>query len=291
MRQKGFVISISTLLIFIVILWFSAFYSEKVEREETNIYESFGIEKAGFVADDVIYDINRLLGTGVDVNRGNKFMAVGFYDKIPADINKMQLLDLNNFLDGNYSGKQNAEINLELSKLLDGKTELKLSNGLEYDYAYRPDQNFVQLRSSNGSNTGIFTYDIVIYVDGGRLDSATAWTCDTLGDVNVGISYSDSFAESDSTPNCEQNSTGTYTYTYTFQGNTGSLIVNYGNFDGNVNSVRIKNTIENPNIDVYTSIEAELDAPSKEVIWFYDADLNYVQTDVNLNRKIELGSS
>ena len=290
MRQRGFVFSLATVLVFIVIVWFAVFYAGKVEREEASILESYGIAKAGFVADDLISDMNVLLGSDVNVWKGQDFTTLWFNDKVVADVNKMQLLDWNSFVDGNYGVYQNAEIELGLEKLLDGKTELAFSNGLVYEHAYNPDENFVQVRKVNGTDTGVFTYDITVYVDGGRLNSSVPWTCDATGDVNVNLRYSDSYGEIENSLNCEQDSTASYTYTFDFQGGVnGTLQVRFGNVDSNLNAVRVRNAIESPNITVSTGIRAEMPSPSGDLVWYYDADLNYVQDDVNLNRKFELG--
>jgi len=289
--KKGLVISLSTMLIFIVVVWFAAFYSGKVERQEQSILESFAIEKAGFVADDIIWDVNQMLGTGQDINKGPNNTTIRLNDKIPADTNKMQLIDYNAFVDGNYARMQNASIKLNFEKLVDGKTEMIFNNGLQYEYAYNKDQNFVLFRKGNGSNTGAESYDINLFVRGARLDTATAWNCDANQDVNVSLRYSDSYGESTQTLGCEQNPSLIYTYTFTFQEIEGSLTATFGSVDGNINAVKIRNRIQNPNIEVFTSIQAQLPSTSEELEWFYNADLNYAQEDVNLNRKILLGKA
>ena len=289
MKQKGLVLSMSTVLVLITMLWFAAFYSNVSERDEMNIYKAWAVEKAGFVADDISSDINKLLGTAVTVNKGTKFTSLAFYDKLPADTNKLQLIDLNRFVDGNYASEQSADIGLSLGRLLDNKTEMVFSNGLQYDYAYAADQNFVQFRKGDGTNTGVLTYDINIYVKAGRLDTATPWPCDAAGDVNVNLRYDDSYGESTETLNCKQASGGSYTYRFTLQEQTGSITVSFGSVDGNINSVRIKNGIENPLITVMPSIGAVIPSPQNELVWYYDADLNYVQQNTSINRKIELG--
>jgi len=289
MREKGFTISISTILLVITIVWFSVFYAGFAQRQEANIYSSYAIEKAGFVADDITEDVSSILGTDVNVNKGPNFTTIVFADKLPGDINKLQLVDYNQFVDVNYSTRQNASIDLDFTRLLDGKAEMLFSNGLVYEHAYSLDQNFVQFSKGNGGNTGVFTYDIGIYATVGRLDLATPWACDSTGDVNVSLRYSDSYGETSQTLNCKQDSSSLYTYTFTFLDSGGSLTVYFGSFGGLGNSVIIRRGIENPLIAVETLILAELPSPSQELVWYYDADLNYMQQDVNLSRKIELG--
>jgi hypothetical protein len=185
---------------------------------------------------------------------------------------------------------QNAEIGLSLERVLDGKTELVFGNGLVYEHAYNPDENFVQVRKLDGSDTGMLTYDITVYVDGGRLNASVPWPCDAAGDVNVNLRYSDSYGEVEDLLNCRQDSTVSYAYTFDFQGGVGgTLQVRFGNVDGNLNAVRVRNAIESPSITVSTAIKAEMVSPAGELVWYYDGDLNYSQDSVNLNRKFELG--
>jgi len=217
------------------------------------------------------------------------FTVIEFRDIIPSDVNKMQLLDWNSFVDGNYAARQNASIRLGIERLVDKKTEIVFSNDLQYDYAYGLDQNFVLVRKGNGSNTNAITYDINVFVQGARLDASTPWTCDSTGDVNVNLRYLDSYGESENSLNCKQDPAGIYVYTFTFQSLGGSLVVSFGNIDGNSNAAKVRNTIESTGVSVASSIRAEFASEAGGISWFYDADLNYVQQDVNLNRKFELG--
>jgi len=238
-NEKGLVISLSTLLLFIVMVWFAAFYSEKVERQESNAMDSFAIEKAGFVADDIIFDVNRLLGAGFDVNRGTNFMAVKLNGKLPADVNRQQLLALEAFAEGGYAGRQQARIQLGFARLLDGATEMKFSNGLLYEHAYANDLNFVQFRKEGGSSPGVLTYDINLFVQGARLQSSVPWSCGSGGDVNVNLRYKDSYGESENSLGCKQGGSGSYSYSFAFVGIGGNLVVRFGNVDGNLNAVKI----------------------------------------------------
>ncbi len=290
--RKGFVISISTFLVMITVVWFSIFYTGFMQNQEADIYSTYPIEKAGFVADDIIWDVNQIVGIGQSVERRTDFMRIEIKDKLPADINKLQLIDYNEFVDINYSEKQNASINLDFSNLLDGKVELLFSNGLVYEHQYSGDQNFSKFYRNDGSDTGVFTYDINVFVQNARYDSGESeeWDCDNDGDVNVNLRYSDSYGESVNSF-CQQDSEEEYEYEFEFDSVAGSLVVSFGDVQGNENSLKIRNNIGNPNVEVVVSISAELASPTEEVVWYYDADLNYVQGAVELNRKIELGRS
>ena len=121
--QKGLVLSLSTILITMFLVLMALFYANSVQKNETSLLQTFFVEKAGFVGDDIDYDFNKILGTHVDVNRGS-LTRITFNDKLPGDINKLQLIDYNNFVNQVYAGQQNANIVLHLDNLVDGKTEL-----------------------------------------------------------------------------------------------------------------------------------------------------------------------
>ena len=284
MRKKGFVISFSTLLILMVMVFFAVFYSEKVEREEVMVMQGLAVEKAGFVADDLVWDLNKLIGIGVDINRGEDFTLIHLSDVLPSEINAFELNDWNAFVDGNYGTQQKAEIELGLDELVDGKIELVFSNGLQFDHSYA-DSNYVHFFRRDGSDTGVTAYDINVDVSGATYDSgnSTPWTCDNDQDVNVNLLFNGSVSS-----DCKQDPTGSYSYEFAFQGISETLTVEYGNISSRENSVKISTDLKS-DVSVKIAIAAELPSPGSEIVWYYNADLNYSQGDVNVNRKFELG--
>jgi len=63
-------------------VWFAIFYAGKVERADSGILESFTVQKAGFLADDLVSDLNLMLGTVIDMNRASDVMLLRFQDKL-----------------------------------------------------------------------------------------------------------------------------------------------------------------------------------------------------------------
>jgi len=291
MNANGIILSLSTLLLLITVIWFSAFYSAKVERQENNTLANFAIEKAGFVAGDMAFDVNKLLGISQDVNNAQGFALIKLNGKLPAGNHRQSLALLESFLEGTYSARQNAEIRLDFNRLIDGSAEMEFSNGLLYEHAYANDLNFVQFRKKDSGNTGALSYDITLFVNGARLLDSSPWICGTEGDVNVNLRYSDSFGESQSLLGCKQSAGGTYLYSFEFVELEGSLVVSFGNVDGNINAVKVRNTIANPNIEVFISLGVKVPSPAAGLYWYYDADLNYAQQNTLVNRKILLGSA
>ena len=273
-KQKGFVISVSTFLVLITVVWFSIFYSGLMQNQEAGIYSNYPIEKAGFVADDIIWDVNQIVGIGQNVERGTDSMQIEIKDKLPADINKLQLIDYNKFIDTNYSEKQNASITLNFANLLDGKAELLFSNGLVYEHQYLGDENYVMFYKDDPHGTEVLSYDINVFVQNIRYDAAnsTAWNCDSKGTVTVNLRYRDSYGESVNSF-CTQKPNSSYSYSFAFVDVAGNLTVSFGRIGGNKNSVKIANSIENPNAFAIVSIDANLVSTAEEMVWYYDADL------------------
>lgn len=281
--QKGLVLSLSTILIAMALILTALFYANSVQKNETSLLQTFFVEKAGYVGDDVDYDFNKILGTHVDVNRGS-LTQITFNDKMPADINKFQLIDYNNFVDKVYSGQQNADIELHLDNLVDGKTELIFSNGLNYDYDYTSDSviNIYKL----GGDTGIITYDINVGINDFSVDKIP-WTWqDATGDINVNLNFVDQNTLSEVHHSGKLDSSITNVFTWNYSGTPGdSFSISIGTIASNSNALRLTESIDDSGSQVTTTIMATIDS-SSAINWSYDADFNYTQLNVNINRKI-----
>lgn len=289
--KRGLVIGISTIFLTVVLLWFAIFYSSEVRQRESDIYADFAVYKAKYVYDDVLSDLNRLLGASVLVKRDVNYTSIWIRDVIPPDISRESIKDWNSYIQDTYAPRQNSDMNLSIDNLADGKTELLFSNGLQYDYNHAPDANRIHFFKTDGGNTGVLTYDINLHVVGARYDEAGSvpWVCDSGGDVNVNLSYTDSYNEG-FTSICRQDSTSLYTYTIAFQGAGETVTLEFGDVNSMPNSVSVVSGLRQ-GIKTYFSIRAEIPSPEDEIVWYYDADLNYAQKDVNLNRKFVIGRS
>ncbi|MFH1390955.1 MAG: hypothetical protein ABIH20_01450 [Candidatus Diapherotrites archaeon] len=282
--NKGFIISFSTFLVAGFLVLFSIFYVGLVEKQEISILETFSVEKAGFVADDIDYDINTILGTYIDVNRGSSLTTIKILEKLPADTNKLQLIDYSSFVDVNYSGQQNASIELHLDNLIDGKTELVFSNDLQYDYGYSGDSNVLFYKPS--SDTQVLTYDINININDSSL-IVTPWTWqDITGDINVNLNFVDQNASNEVHYSGKLDSSIENTYNWNYSGIAeDSFYIKIGAFGGNSKALQLTESIGDSSSQAQVSIISTINSPVS-LKWYYDADLNYSQGDVNVNRKI-----
>lgn len=283
--KKGFIFSFSTIMIFSFLVLFSSFYLQKTQREETSITENFAVEKAGFVADNITNMTEKLLGTATEINRNQGNTIIFFYDRLPPYTAKSGINEFDSFIEQKYAQQQKAQINLNSQKLLDGKTELVFSNGLQYDYDYSGDQNSVMFYRP-GLDTGTTEYDINVIVSGAEYSPSPIIIC-FGGSVTFRIHLEDSFGNTVDTI-CNQNPGNLRNYNFNFTGESGRITISIGNYSSNPNAVRIENTINNPSVSVETVIKAVLAPEANELTAYYDADLNYSQADTNINRKIEI---
>ena len=139
--KKGVVFTMSTLLISLFLVMLALSLNILNEKNENNISRIFPIEKAGFVADDIDFDINKIIGTEISAQRTISLTRIFISDVLPGDTNKLKLIDYEIFAESVYAGQQNAQIDLNTDNLTDGKTEIIFSNGLNYEYDYANDSN------------------------------------------------------------------------------------------------------------------------------------------------------
>ncbi|MBN1940655.1 MAG: hypothetical protein JW772_00575, partial [Candidatus Diapherotrites archaeon] len=199
----------------------------------------------------------------------------------------MELIDLENFIDGNYAAQQNAAIDLNLARLLDGNTEIVFSNGLRYDYNYGA-QNSVFLHVP-GDDTGVLAYDINVSVNDSSVWKS-AWNWDAGGDITVNLKFSDENAGNAVAQSGKLDSGVANIYRWDYSETQGdSLYIIVGALQGSGKIARITEAIADADSAALVGIKATIASPANEISWYYDADLNYSQGDVNLNRKLELG--
>ena len=288
--KKGLVFSLGTMLIASSILLFAVFYAQKVQTEENSIYKNFETEKAGFAAEDITSDINSILEAQIDANRSQTDLSITFFDQLPPKTAKSELTDYNSFVFNKYSAQQNAAIAMNIDRLVDGKTELVFSNGLQYDYDYSGSQNSVMFYLPEG-NTNADSFDANIFVSGAQFDGANSapWSCSGSGKP-VNLNFSDSFGSTISS-SCLHSPLLFSEYSFAFIGESGTLSVQYGGIGVNQNALKIQSTLSNTGISAKTAIKTILPPLATEIKWSYDADLNYSQGGTNISRKIEIGRS
>ena len=282
--MRGFVFTISSLFLVTVIVLFAAFYAEDVNKREASVLESYSAFQAGAIAEDVEDTLNGLLGTEADVNRGGAYMTVEITDRLPPAIDKAKLSGFETFIETRYDEKQNTTITLDLLQLTDGLTELKFSNGLQYDYNYGI-VNYVQFGGPSDSSN-VITYDINISVND-TFFSTNAWAWDAGGDINVSIGFRDNAGNVVmQSGKLDSSLLNTYDLNFTEDGNS-FLRVQVGLIGGDSRSVKVTESITGAAAASIT-IKALLPAESEGLSCYYNADLVVLGNDVNVGRKPEL---
>ncbi|MFH1586716.1 MAG: hypothetical protein ABID38_02575 [Candidatus Diapherotrites archaeon] len=284
--NRGFILAISTVLIALFLLSFSAIYLENSNERNSTISASFSPLKAGFIVDDIENDFNWLLGTEIDINQGAHLTSIYIYDKIPSDQNKYRVIDYADFIETGYAGKQNAAIDLNVDSAADGRSELEFWNGLEYDYGYEG-SNQIDFFVS-GEDTNALTYDIYVLVNKSSAYSVP-WAWDSGGDVNVNLNYVDLNATATVSYSGKLDSSiaNSYEFDYSLSGGD-TFTIAIGSIAGNSRALRFS---ENFSVsDARAEIRVRMDQPSIQRRAFaeYPVDLNYSQLDVNYSSRIRL---
>ena len=284
---KGFVISISVLLILSALLVFSQFYLNLNLERESEVVSVFSVEKAGFVRSDLSFDLNKLLETSVDVNRGVSFTEIFLRDKLPSDLNKLNVLGLRSFLSSVYAKQQNISIEVDFNKLVDGKTELVFSNALQYDYSYANDTNVFFYVPASDSNVTVFDINVTV---NDSVVSSIPWSLNPSGDINVSLRYEDGNGVITSSGKLDSSTLNTFTFNYSGNPND-SFSVEIGAIEGSQKALRISESFDNAATRSSISVRAVVPSSSDNLYWFYDADLNFSVADVNSSGKILIGEN
>ncbi|MFH1695071.1 MAG: hypothetical protein ABH850_01410 [Candidatus Micrarchaeota archaeon] len=285
--MKGYIVSFSAILLLSSMLLFSMFYSENVNSRNYSGNEIKKYSKIEFIKDDLGFDINKILGTSIEVQKeGN--LGIVFREQIPADFNKMQrIVKLKEFIESSYSAINNSEIGLDIGRM-NKIIPIRFSNNLEYDYNFDSGKNSVVFYSTNG-NTDIGLMDLNLNVSG-----SSVYVSDFLfppnPDVTVNFNYVDGNALNEKHETLLVNSGLDYPITIRFSDDAEDIIeIHLGSFDAKTNAVKVWNRTLNENkisLGLKTVMPAiDFNSGFKA---FVVMDLNYMQTDINSDSLIEL---
>ncbi|MBS3062628.1 MAG: hypothetical protein J4203_02040 [Candidatus Diapherotrites archaeon] len=285
LMRRGFLFTLSILLLLGFLLAFSFDYSSKPRSIARELTASLKAEKAAFVADDLAADVNRLLGIGLDINSLSATRIVTLHDRLPSGFNRSQLTGWEQFMETGFDSLLSSTIDLNTGAMTDANAELLFSNGIQYLFA-STDANSLQLFVPGG-DTNIIALDLNVFVND-DLNYSVPWTTGS-GDVNVTLRYSDHNAVNAFVSSGLLSSTTPNQYILRYsQLSTDALIITVGQIAGSEAGLRIEHSIDDPSTLARIAIAFTLASESKPLTVSANLDLNYAQADFNLGRKLVL---
>ncbi len=284
--MKGYVISFSAILLLSSMLLFSMFYLENVNSRNYSSGEIKKYSKMEFIKDDLSFDLNKILGTSIKVNKGNN-LEITFNEIIPSDFNKMQrIIKMKEFAETSYSAINNSSIKINVDRL-NQNIPLKFSNKLVYEYDFTPNKNSVFFYALGDTN--MTSMDLNLTVSGSSVSVSRPLNA-LNPDLIVNFNYIDGNALNEKHEILLMDSTLKNKIEIIFSADGDDKIkINIGTFKGKNNAMLIENeTINQNKINLsFKSIMPAIDFNSSLKL-YADIDLNYIQTDLNSNSLMEL---
>jgi hypothetical protein len=288
-RMKGYIAVFTAILLLYSMVLFSGFYADNVNSRNLAATKTNQYSKLEFVKDDLGFDLNRILGTSIQVKNSADNLEITFREKVPADFDKTKRINkFKEFVETSYSSINNAKIKLNTKKLKE-KIPIKFSNNLVYEYNLNKGKNSVVFYALNG-DTNILWMDLNLNVQG----NAT-WISRPVPvlnpDVVVNFNYVDENALNERHEVRLIDSSIDNKITIRFSDNAKDTIeIHLGSFDGKKNAVKVLNQTFNqekallsfkavmPSIDFNAGLKAFVD----------DLTLEYKQTGLKSNSLIEI---
>jgi len=186
--KKGYLITISTFILFFLLISLVNYYSEWNYRVERHVSKVKSLDKMPFLLDDVSSTLKNLMQVDVNFTNTNGELTTQFKDTLPAPQNISELLEeYESFLEGEYSAANNVELQLNQTSLL-SQPRIEFSNGLTYEY-------------TDGEKNGVFFYggwpyttELTIRIRANKKWNNTQenWTWNDTGDLLVTLDIKDS---------------------------------------------------------------------------------------------------
>lgn len=273
--KKGFVFSVSLILLLTIILTGIYNYSDFRNKDDLIMLDDFAANKLSYVLDDLATDVLTVLNQMISINRDENYTTIIISDKMNSDQNRSMLSSLKTFYDATYSQKTNVKFDLNFANLLDGKTELLFSNNFEYDFDYsNANVKFFK------TDANVSYYKIDVYVN------ATSTSRNTLSSSLSGVYLIVNFHD--------LNASNNYTYSGYVDGTsacgTNWLQINYGseyfrlelcNDGTRNNTLQMSETLSNTSQYIDYNGEARMPYSATIVSAGYNAISNISQNNVS----------
>jgi hypothetical protein len=184
MNKKAFLFTISVIIFASTLIIMAQLYSNYNLNYERTVLESYKTTLMPYVADDVAFDIGRLLDLSLDINKGSTDVNITLGGSLSKQFNfEQKLIDYNNFLQTKYFpnvvGSQSINFNM-------GDGVLELLFGSDYEYKYDFDNNNLEFISN-----GDVLSSIDLNLDLVSTDLNNIMQPSTSGSSKINIIYND----------------------------------------------------------------------------------------------------
>jgi hypothetical protein len=265
--RKGFVITVSALMLLMVIILLSQSNQRRLREAEKSVIDAQAIDSAAYLFDDVASDLSNMLGPEIGISRNNSESNITFRELLPRSALGSLLSNYSSFIE-NYSQRINSEISLNFSEVLGG-TLLVFSNGLSYNR----NSTSAQLRSSRG-DTNASAYELSISSNAYR-ESENISSLSQSGKVKLVIHYSDLNGSIERKGAFDPGSQNIYSVTY--KGNPQSaLVIRAGNLSNSAGSIGVE---QSGSVEVGLNLTAR-GSWNGSLAYAYDVNMSYRQVNV-----------
>ena len=230
--EKGFVLTISVLMIVLFAFLFSQAFSQSSFRQDAVFSQSSSLEKSAFLADNVSFEAAGFLGARVFSESDSSNTVIHISDFFSQPL-RSRLVELKEFAENDFAKANNAGISLDVSGLSDGTAELYFENLAEYGFTYG-ELEIVDFYSIQPS-AEFSRIDLNIQ-SAGALSDVNAWQWNPEGNLELNLYYKDSAVTVKTSGRLDSSAENLYVFNYA----GGSLRVSAGSFDGRENALRIE---------------------------------------------------
>ncbi len=268
--RKGFLITLSALLLFMVSLLFVQSSQKTMRDAERTIGDTVAMDSAAYAFDNAAYDLKDMLGPEVGITRNSSETNITFGEQLPGSSAYSSLLSNYSIFIANYSGGINSNVSLNFSGILNG-TLLVFSNGLRYD------RNMTAVRFySPNAGTNASAYELNISSNAYR-QSENISSLPQSGTVRLVVHYSDLSGSMDVSGWFDPNSLAVYTVNYS--DSVSSLSIRAGNFSGGSSSIGVEQA---------GSVQVGLNLTTRggwngSLAYAYNANMSYTQLNATKN--------
>jgi hypothetical protein len=245
--KKAYLVTVSTLLMFFLLLIVINNYAVWNEKAENNAAKLKSLDKIPFVFDDVGYSMERIMQVDMNVTSVPGELTLTFSDFIPASGSIFDSLDeYEEIVEGDYADNMNVEIDMNQSRILTSTPRIEFTNGLFYNYTdfYKNGVCFY--------GGGVYTSEIMITLRADKVWNSTVsnWNWNASGETLVTLDVQDSNGTSldvngltQGRINADENNE--VAFLFQKQGNQHPQInINAGLVDGQAGSVKIERQVK-----------------------------------------------